>query len=212
MTGQPKTSLLSGPTSATPLARRPGETCVHVTTQLAERRSSDAVCAEIAQGDREHATGTSMHASCRRTRPGTPFCPRPAARHSKVPLDVVAASHQTSSRRGPVYTGPKVATNGTRRRMAGCSYRPAAGAPFTAAVAAAARLVRASAAVPRARLPGSERRDLWNRFSGSGPDRLDRVLPFGIVCSRLLGVHDHLLVSGVLLKNVKKARDRGPSL
>jgi len=32
-----------------------------------------------------------------------------------------------------------------------------------------------------------------------------------IVCSRLLGVHDHLLVLGVLLKNVKKARDRGPS-
>jgi hypothetical protein len=31
---------------ATPLGPRPGETCVHVTTQLAGRRSLDAVCAE----------------------------------------------------------------------------------------------------------------------------------------------------------------------
>jgi hypothetical protein len=73
MNGQPKICLLSGPTSATSLAPRPpGKTCVQVTTQLAERRSSHAVCAEIAQGDREHATGTSMHAAlARRSNPAS---------------------------------------------------------------------------------------------------------------------------------------------
>jgi hypothetical protein len=66
MNGQPNTSLRSGPTSATPLAPRPGKTCVHVTTQLASAGRQTRFAREARKGDREHAPVTSVGPTCLR--------------------------------------------------------------------------------------------------------------------------------------------------